>query len=154
MIIMAVDYGDARTGLAVCDENEILAYGAGLIDRPGFKKVAARVAERAEELGAELIVVGDPVNMDGEPGPRSAKCRDFAAEVERVSGVPTVMCDERLTSVDAHEILASNGLRPGRHRSRVDEMAARLILEDYLSLRKAEKQKNDGENNDSDPEIP
>ena len=55
MIIMAVDYGDARTGLAVCDEGEILAYGAGLIDRPGFKKVAAEVARRAEELGAELI---------------------------------------------------------------------------------------------------
>ncbi len=142
---MAVDYGDARTGLAVCDEMEILAYGAGLIDRPGFKKVAAEVARRAHELEAELIVVGDPVNMDGDPGARSAKCRDFAAEVERTSGIPTVMCDERLTSVSAHEILSENGLRPGRHRARVDEMAARLILEDYLEMRKsAARNNNDG----------
>ena len=142
MVIMSIDYGDARTGLAVCDRTELIASPAGLIDRPGFKKVAAAAAARAEEVGAELIV-GDPVNMDGSAGPRSEKCRDFAREVEEVSGVKTVMCDERLTTVDAHEILSLSGLRQKKHKKHVDELAAVLILEAFLEKRKAEKEKED-----------
>lgn len=143
MVIMSIDYGDARTGLAVCDRTELIASPAGLIDRPGFKKVAAAAAARAEEVGAELIVVGDPVNMDGSAGPRSEKCRDFAREVEEVSGVKTVMWDERLTTVDAHEILSLSGLRQKKHKKHVDELAAVLILEAFLEKRKAEKEKED-----------
>ncbi len=142
---MSVDFGDARTGLAVCDKNEILASPAGLIDRPGFKKIAAEVASRAEGAGAELIVVGDPLNMDGTAGPRSQKCRDFAAEVERVSGIPTVMHDERLSTVDAHEILSGNGVGVRAHKKRVDELAAVLILESYLGMRHDNFLRNNGE---------
>lgn len=146
MIIMSIDYGDARTGLALCDRTELLASPAGLIDRPGFKKVAAAAAAKAEEACAELIVVGDPVNMDGSAGPRSEKCRDFAREVENVSGIKTVMWDERLTTADAHGILSECGLKEKKHKKHVDELAAVLILESFLERRKAEKEK-EKENN-------
>ncbi|MBQ7474712.1 MAG: Holliday junction resolvase RuvX [Clostridia bacterium] len=136
MIIMSVDYGDARTGLAVSDKTEFLASAAGLIARPGFKKIAAEVARRAGELGAELIVVGDPVNMDGTEGPRSQKCRDFAREVEAASGIPTVTFDERLTSVSAHEILSASGMKMKKQKKHVDELAAVIILESFLEERK------------------
>ena len=133
---MSVDFGDARTGLAVCDKTELLASPAGLIDRPGFKKIAAEVASRASDAGAELIVVGDPLNMDGTAGPRSERCRDSAREVERVSGIPTVMHDERLSTVSAHEILSEAGINMKGHKKRVDELAAVLILESYLEERR------------------
>ena len=142
MVIMSIDYGDARTGLAVCDKTELIASPAGLIDRPGFKKVAAAAAEKARDVGAELIVVGDPVNMDGSAGPRSEKCRDFAREVEAVSGIKTVMWDERLTTVDAHEILSFSGMKQKKHKKHVDELAAVLILEAFLERRKEEKKKD------------
>ena len=129
MVIMSIDYGDARTGLAVCDRTELIASPAGLIDRPGFKKVAAAAAAKAEEVGAELIVVGDPVNMDGTAGPRSEKCRDFAREVEAVSGIKTVTWDERLTTVDAHRRLFDAQIDSRHHRAVVDQQSAVTILQ-------------------------
>lgn len=136
MIILGVDYGDVRTGLAVCDKLEMMASGAGCIKAAGFKSAAGEVAARAKELGAELIVVGNPVNMDGTEGERSLKCRDFASYVSELSGIPSVMYDERLTTVSAHRYLTSSGLDGRKHRQHVDELSAQLILEDYLAVRK------------------
>ena len=99
MIIMGVDFGDARTGLAVCDKTELIASRAGLVEG-GFKKALNGTAAKAQELGAELIVVGNPINMDGSEGPRSQRCKDFASELQALSGIPVVLYDERLTTVD------------------------------------------------------
>ena len=89
MIILGVDFGDARTGLASCDKCEMMAVGAGCVSG-GFKKALEGACDAAKKLGAELIVVGNPINMNGSEGPRSAKCRDFAAELE-ASGTKGIM---------------------------------------------------------------
>lgn len=136
-IIMAVDFGDARTGLAVTDSAGMMAHGAGCIEGVGFKKVAAAVAEKAKKRSVALIVVGNPINMNGTEGPRSQKCRDFAETVAELSGIPTVMQDERLTTVSAHRFLSDSGVAGRKHKKHVDELSATLILESYLERLKS-----------------
>ncbi len=135
MIIMGVDFGDVRTGLAVCDKYEMMASGAGCVEG-GFKKTLDAVAKKAMELKAELIIVGNPVNMNGSEGPRSQKCRDFATELETASGISVKLYDERLTTVSAHRYLSTSGLDSRRHKKHVDELSAQLILEDFMRARK------------------
>ena len=89
-----------------------------------------------KEISAELIVVGNPLNMNGSAGARSEKCRDFAEALMAETGIETVLYDERLTTVSAHRFLHDSGLDGRRHRDHVDELSARLILEDYMTFRK------------------
>ena len=104
MIIVGLDFGDARTGVAVCDKYEMMATDAGCVAADSYKKALAAVAERVKELKAELIVVGNPINMDGSQGFRSEKCKAFARELSELTGIPTEMYDERLTTVSAHKL--------------------------------------------------
>ena len=136
MIIVGLDFGDARTGVAVCDKYEMLASDAGCVAADSYKKALAAVAERVKELNAELIVVGNPINMDGSQGFRSEKCKAFARELSELTGIPTEMYDERLTTVSAHKILNDNNVRGKKRKATVDTLSARLILEDYLTMRK------------------
>ena len=131
-IVLGVDFGDARTGLAVSDRLGMLAVGAGCIKCEGFKKTAAAVAAAAKERGAEIIVVGNPINMNGTEGPRSEKCRDFAAYLSEISSLPVELCDERLTTVSAHRFLSDANVRGKKRKDSVDELSATLILQDYL----------------------
>lgn len=142
MVILSVDFGDVRTGLAICDRDEMMASGAGCIKASGFKTAVAAVAERAVELKAELIVVGNPINMNGTEGERSERCRDFARELESASGIKTTMYDERLTTVSAHKFLTSSNVKGKRHKQYVDELSAQLILEDFLARRKSQNISN------------
>ena len=135
MVILSVDYGDARTGLAVCDELEMLASPAGRIYESYEPKVIAAVKEVAEYCKAKQIVVGLPRNMDGSYGPRAEKSREFAALLERETGLTPVLWDERRSSVEAHAILHANGRRMKQHRSKVDAVAASLLLEGFLASR-------------------
>lgn len=136
MIIVGIDFGDARTGIAVCDKFEMMATEAGCIRADSYKKALAAVGERVKELKAELVVVGNPINMDGSQGSRSEKCKAFARELNELTGIPTEMYDERLTTVSAHKILSDNNVRGKKRKDTVDTLSARLILEDYLRLRK------------------
>ncbi len=136
MIIVGLDFGDARTGVAVCDKYEMMASDAGCVAADSYKKALAAVAERVKELNAELIVVGNPINMDGSQGFRSEKCKAFARELTELTGIPTEMYDERLTTVSAHKILNDNNVRGKKRKATVDTLSARLILEDYLTMRK------------------
>lgn len=136
MIIVGLDFGDARTGVAVCDKYEMMASDAGCVAADSYKKALAAVAERVKELNAELIVVGNPINMDGSQGFRSEKCKAFARELSELTGIPTEMYDERLTTVSAHKILNDNNVRGKKRKATVDTLSARLILEDYLTARK------------------
>ncbi len=136
MIIVGLDYGDARTGVAVCDKYEMMASDAGCIAAEGYKKALALVSQRVKELNAELIVVGNPINMDGSQGFRSDKCKAFARDLSELTGIPTEMYDERLTTVAAHKILNENNVRGKKRKATVDSLSARLILEDYLTMRK------------------
>ncbi|MBQ3955641.1 MAG: Holliday junction resolvase RuvX [Clostridia bacterium] len=134
MIIVAVDFGDARTGLAVCDKKELAVTEAGFVAAGSYKKALAAVGERVKELGAELLVVGNPINMDGSEGYRSAKCKAFARELSELTGIPAELYDERLTTVEAHKILSENNVRGKKRKTIVDTLSARLILEDAIFL--------------------
>lgn len=136
MVIVGIDFGDARTGIAVCDKYEMMASEAGCIAADSYKKALEAVGERVRELRAELIVVGNPVNMDGSSGWRSDKCKAFAHELSELTGIPAEMYDERLTTVSAHKILSENNVRGKKRKATVDALSARLILEDYMTLRK------------------
>lgn len=144
MIIVGLDFGDARTGVAVCDKYEMMASEAGCIAADSYKKALQLVGDKVRELRAELIVVGNPINMDGSAGWRSEKCAAFAKELAELTGIPTELYDERLTTVSAHRILSENNVRGQKRKATVDALSARLILEDYMTLRKrrAAQEKN------------
>lgn len=137
MIIFGVDFGDTRTGWAVCDKSEMLASPVSVLTEKNFLHCAEKTAEAAKEARAELIVVGHPVNMDGSRGPRAQKCADFAEILREKSGIPVVLWDERCTTVSAHQILNVTNTRGKKRKSVVDAVAAVLILESYLAYRKA-----------------
>lgn len=132
MVILSVDYGDMRTGVAVCDKMEILASPVGVVKGDYAPKVAEEIKRIAHDKKAELIVVGLPKNMDGSEGDRAEKCRSFAELIESVSGIKTVMCDERLTTVSAHRALSAVDVRGQKRKDVVDAVSAVMILEDYL----------------------
>lgn len=104
----------------------------GLYARTASKKALAAVSEAAKREKAELIVVGNPLNMNGSAGPRSEKCRDFAAALEEETGIETVLYDERLTTVSAHRYLSDTGVSGKKRKESVDELSATLILQDYI----------------------
>ena len=136
MIILSVDYGDARTGVAVCDKNEILASPAGMIAEKDAQTLAQRIAQIARERRAERIVVGLPRNMDGSEGFRADACRAFASLLAETTGLETVMRDERLTTVSAHRALSDAGVFGKKRKQSVDAVSAVMILQDYIDSRK------------------
>ena len=118
MKIMAVDFGDARTGLAVCDKTEFLASPAGVIQERNFDNCIEKVAQKAKELEAEGIVVGYPKNMNGSIGPRAEKCALFAEKLKALVDMPVELWDERSTTVSAHNILNETNTRQVRKMRR------------------------------------
>ena len=138
-IILGVDYGDVRTGLAISDRLGLLAAGAGCIKREGFKKAVEAVAETAKKHKAELIIVGNPINMNGTEGPRSEKCRAFAKALGELTGIPVELFDERLTTVSAHKFLNETNTRGKKRKAAVDELSATIILQDYLDKKRNEQ---------------
>lgn len=136
-IIMGVDYGDARTGLALNAGS--FAFGAGCVRAEGMRRTAEEVAAAAVEKSAELIVVGNPINMNGTEGPRSEKCRAFAKMLGELSGIPVELYDERLTTVSAHNIMSELNVRGKKRKDNVDELSATIILQDYIDRHKNDK---------------
>ena len=136
MVIMSVDYGDSRTGLAVCDRSEFLASPAGVIFEKYETKVIEAVSQKSKELKAELIVVGHPRNMDGSYGERAEKCRAFADLLKEKTGIEVALWDERLTTVSAHKVLNEVNVRGQKRKNVVDAVAAVMILEDFMKSRK------------------
>ena len=136
MIIMAVDYGDVRTGVAVCDKNELLASPVGVVTERVPERLAAKIKALAEQYRAEELAVGLPKNMDGSEGFRAEACKAFAALLEGETGLPVVLRDERLTTVSAHQYLSAADVRGKKRKETVDAVAAVIILEDYLAYRK------------------
>ena len=130
--IIAIDYGDARTGVAVSDLTGTLAGEALTIQEWNAEKLAQRLTFFARERDAEKFVLGLPKNMDGSEGVRAEKSREFKAMLERDSGLPVVLWDERRSSIEAHAILHAAGKKEKQHRKTVDAVAASLILEGYL----------------------
>ena len=130
--IMGVDYGDARTGIAVSDLLCTLVGTTTVIHSRNQEKTIAQICAMVKESGVGEIVVGLPKNMDGSEGPRAEKSREFAALLEGETGLKPVLWDERRSSVEAHAILHANGRKMKDHRKHVDAVAATLMLEGYL----------------------
>jgi len=134
MRVMAIDYGDARTGVALSDPTGTIPGRAWVIPGYDMDRVAEALADAARENGAERIVLGYPKNMNDTLGPRAEKSARMAEVLREKTGLEVVLWDERRTTVDAHRILAANGRREKKHRKNVDAVAATLILEGYLGF--------------------
>ncbi|MDO5558229.1 MAG: Holliday junction resolvase RuvX [Oscillospiraceae bacterium] len=136
MKIVAVDFGDARTGIASCDRTEMLASPVGVIHETDFDKCLEKVAACAAENGAEQIIVGYPKNMNGTIGERADKCELFAKRLGELINVPIKLWDERNTTVSAHNYLNQTNTRGKKRKAVVDAVAATIILESYMEYRK------------------
>lgn len=132
MIIMSVDLGKARTGIAVSDPSGQFAFPKEVITEYRTDRLVQRVCEKAKEFCAERIVVGYPKNMDGTLGERAQECAAIAEQINATCGIDTVLWDERCTTVTAHNYLSMNNVRGKKRKQTVDAVAAVIILEDYL----------------------
>ena len=130
--VMAIDYGDARIGLAVSDLTGLICGDAWTMQEWNMERAAVRIAEEAKARDIGTLVLGLPKNMDGTEGPRAEKSRGMKELLEKESGLPVVLWDERRSSVEAHAILHTVGKKEKNHRKTVDAVAASLILEGYL----------------------
>lgn len=136
MVILSVDLGDSRTGIAVCDKLEMLASPVTVIHARYIPDVLQKTAEIVKERGAEQIVVGYPKNMNATIGERAEKCAAFARELSEITGVETVLWDERLTTVSAHTALDNTKTYGKKRKAVIDSVAAVMILQSYLDHRR------------------
>ena len=134
MRVLAIDYGDARTGIAVSDAMGMIVGQTTVIHSYNAEKTAQEIARLVQQTGAERLVMGFPRNMDGTEGPRAALYREFAKRVEAACGKGVVLWDERRTTVEAHQILSDCNYHGKKRKNTVDAVAASLILEGYLSF--------------------
>lgn len=135
MKIMAVDYGKARTGLAVCDPTEFLASPVGVIQEKDMSQAIIKINYAAQEYGVKEIVVGYPLNMDGSAGERAQDCEKLASALAKLSNLPVRLWDERQTTMEAAQYLNATDVRGKKRRDIIDEVAAVIILESYLTFR-------------------
>ena len=137
MRIMAIDYGDAHTGIAISDPTGFLAGFTTTINAYRPEVVSEQIAALAKEHGVEELVLGHPINMDGTRGPRSEKAQAMKALLEETTSLPVTLWDERRTTIDAHQILMGSGKNAKKRKKVVDAVAASLILEGYLTYKKS-----------------
>ena len=137
MIILSVDYGDKRTGIAACDKSEILASPVCVITEWNDEQLALKIIALADEKKAEQIVIGLPKNMDGSSGFRADACLHLGELIKAKTEIPVVFWDERLTTVSAHKILNDNNVRGKKRKAVVDAVAADIILQGYIDSRKS-----------------
>lgn len=136
MKILCVDYGDARTGLAISDPGEILASPLETIYMHDFDRCAEMIAQAAEKNKAEMIIVGDPINMNGTRGERSIKCRELADKLRETLSIPVKMWDERSSTVTAINYMNDINKRGKKRKAVLDQAAAAVILDSYLEYRR------------------
>ena len=141
MKIMAIDYGDARTGVAVSDPTATLCGYTTVIHARSSEDIIAALRELIATHGVTELVLGHPINMDGTRGPRAEKAQQFREALSAATALPVTLWDERRTTIDAHNILAANGRNARKRKERVDAVAASLILEGYLRYREKYSEK-------------
>ncbi len=140
MRTMAIDYGDAHTGVALSDPTGFLVGTTVTIDSWRQEVVVDRLARLIEEYRPEEVVLGFPKNMDGTDGRKADRYRELAARLEEITGMKVILWDERRTTIDAHQILFNQG-KDGRKRKKiVDAVAASLILENYLDFKRIKRE--------------
>ena len=134
--IMGIDYGDARTGVAISDLLCSIVGSTYVVPSRNTEKALADIVKLAKDNMVGEIVVGLPKNMNGPEGPRAELCREFAEKLKEATGLPVTMWDERRTTVEAHNILSQHNYHGQKRKNTVDAVAASLILEGYLAFKK------------------
>ena len=137
MIILSIDLGAVRTGLAICDKHEILASPLCTIKETNTDLLASKIIDKIIETKSEMIVIGLPKNMDGSLGSSAQKAIDFKSLLESKINLPIVLWDERKTTVTAHQYLNEVDVRGKKRKNIIDTLSASIILENYLNYRKA-----------------
>ncbi len=140
MRVMAIDYGDAHTGVALSDPTGFLVGTTATIDSWRQEVVVDRLAELIEEHRPEEVVLGFPKNMDGTDGRKADRYRELAARLEEAAGMKVILWDERRTTIDAHHILFNQGKDGRKRKKMVDAVAASLILENYLDYKRMKRE--------------
>lgn len=135
MKIMGIDYGDARTGVAISDLLCSIVGSTYVIPSRNTEKAIADIVKLIKDNGVGELVVGLPKNMNGTEGPKAELCREFADKLKEITGLPVVLWDERRTTVEAHNILSMHNYHGQKRKNTVDAVAASLILEGYLQFR-------------------
>ena len=135
MKIMAIDYGDAHTGVAISDRTLTLTGFSTVITAYRPEAVIEKLLPLISEHEVTELVLGHPLNMDGTRGPRAEKAEGFAEMLREATSLPVTLWDERRTTVDAHNILLNNGKRAKERKKTVDAVAASLMLEGYLTFK-------------------
>lgn len=135
--ILALDLGEKRIGLAISDELRLTAQGLESLERTNEREDLDRLARLVEKNGVTLIVLGNPIRMDGGEGARSQWARRFAEKLERRTGRPVLLWDERLTTKSAERVLRSSGISRTKRNRAVDRLSAVLLLSDYLEALRA-----------------
>lgn len=130
--LLGVDFGDKRTGLAICDSGRMLASGIGTISPGGIEKTVLAVAEEAKKRGVSGIVVGHPVNMDGSLGGRARRAEKFATFLSELSGIPVVVFDERMSTMNAARFLNETNTRGEKRKAVIDTLSAEIILQNAI----------------------
>ena len=136
MRILGIDLGDKRTGIAISDPSELMASGICTITANGKNELAGKIAQIAFERECVLIVLGNPINMDGSCGPRSERARAFGELLGQKCALPVVMFDERCTTMAAHTYLNATDTRGKNRKEVVDTLSAQIILQNYLDSKK------------------
>ena len=134
--LMGIDYGEARTGVAVSDALGFLASGVGNIEERDINRLINKIAEKAVELNVTKIILGNPVNMNGTLGPKAEKVAKLAERLREKTGLTVVLFDERCTTMAAHSFLNETNTRGKKRKNVVDAVAATIILQDFLDSRK------------------
>ncbi len=133
---MAIDLGDSKTGLACCDLNETLAFPVGTITETNQKILIEKLINTISNMQIELVVVGNPINMNGSVGPRSKKCKKFADKLKSRLKIPVKLWDERQSTLLANRLLIEASTKKRKKKKLIDEVAATVILENFLKFRK------------------
>ena len=142
--VLAVDWGHVTLGLAVSDDLRITAQGLTSLRRVSEGKDLEVIGKYVRDLGVEAVVVGLPKNMDGSLGPSAEAAQSFARSLERALAIPVHLWDERLTTLSAERALLDAGMRRRERRAIVDQVAATMILQDFLDYRRAAAERGDG----------
>ena len=130
--LLGVDFGDVRTGIAICDASRFLASGMNVISPGGIEKTAQAIAQIAAEQKVCAIVIGLPVNMDGSEGSRAQRCRKLASLIGESSDIPTLLFDERMTTMTAARYLNETNTRGKKRKQVIDALSAQIILQNCL----------------------
>lgn len=137
MVILSIDLGKVRTGMAVCDKDEILASPVGTLTEKNEYILINKIIEKIYELKAEAVVIGLPKNMDGTIGESALRTQKFAEILRKKINIPVDLWDERKTTVTAHEYLNQTNVRGKKRKNIIDTVSASIILENYMQFRKS-----------------